>query len=79
MLLNAYFLASIWRLLGAKIALRLKSPETQLALLNAVYVDDPQPVEQILDARQGAEGEKRMPLPQTTQRGEECDFQQEPS
>ena len=78
-MIDAYFIAAIWRLLLAKIALRLKGPETQLALMNAVYLGAAQPREQILDAGQGAEGEKRRPLPQTTLGGEECDFQPEAS
>ena len=76
---DAYFIAAIWRWLGEQIVQRRRSPESQLALLNAVYVGADQPVERILDDRQVAKDEQREPLPQTTIRGDESDFEPEAS
>ena len=47
---DAYFIAAIWRLLGAKIVEKRRSVETQLVLLNAVYVGAGQPLERVWDA-----------------------------
>ena len=36
---NAYFIAAMWRLLGANIVEKRRSVERRLVLLNAVYLD----------------------------------------
>ena len=68
---DAYFIAAIWRLLGAKIVEKRRSVETQLVLLNAVYVDEGLPLERVLDARQTDTATQRVALPKTTLRGEQ--------
>ena len=72
---DAYFIAAIWRLLGSKIVEQRRSVESQLALLNAVYVGGGQPLERVLDARQTDTAAQRVSLPQTTLCGEECTFE----
>ena len=74
---DAYFIAANWRLLGEQIVQRRKSPESQLVLLNAVYVGAGRPLEAILDDRQVAKAHQREPLPQTTVRGDECGVEPE--
>ena len=74
---DAYSVAAIWRLFGEKIVEERRSVETHLALLNAVYVGAGQPLEQILDNRQAEPAAQRVPLPQTTLRGEQCEFEPE--
>ena len=71
---DAYLIVAIWRLLGVKILERRRPDRTQLALLNAVYVGPGQALEQVLDARPAEQAEQRIPLAQTTLRGEACDF-----
>ena len=62
---DAYFVAAMWRLLGAKIVQRRRSQDTQLALLNALSLGAGQPREQVLDDRQvaRAEPERRFRKP----------------
>ena len=69
------FFAPICRLLGTKIRDRRRYDGTQMLLMNAVYVGAGQALERVLDARQGAPADKRVPLAQTTQRGEAGTFQ----
>ena len=69
------FVAVIGRLLGKKIGEEGRSVEQHLVLLNAVSVGAGQPLEQILDHRQADPAVRRVALPQTTLRGEQCEFQ----
>ena len=46
-----------------------------MALLNAVYVCAGQPLERVLDGRQVAPADKRIPLAQTTLRGVACSIE----
>ena len=71
---DAYFIAEMWRQLGAKIVEKRRSEETHLVLLNAVCVGAGQPLERVLEARQTDPAAQRVALPQTTLRGEQCTF-----
>ena len=72
---DASFMAAIWRLLRTKIRDRRSDSGTQMALMNAVYVGAGQPLERVLDARQVAPTDKRIPLAQTPLRGVACGFE----
>ena len=56
---------------------RRRSPESQLALWNAVSVGAVRQLERILDELQVEKAEQREPLPQTIFSGVECDFEPE--
>ena len=74
---DAYFITAVWPLLGAQIMLRGRSPESQLAILHAVYVGAVRLLEQIFDDRQVEHGKERETLSQVTLRGDECIFEPE--
>ena len=76
MLKDASFISAIWRLLGTKRQDRRSDDVTQLALRNAVNVGAGHTLERVLDARQVAPADKRIPLAQTTLRGVTCTFEQ---
>ena len=72
---DSYFIAAMWRLLGTKIRASRRDEGNQMALINAVYGPAGQPLERVLDARQVAPADKRIPLAQTTLRGAACSFE----
>ena len=59
---DASYISTIWRLFGMKIQDRRTDDATQLALRNAVNVGAGQPLVRVLDARQVAPADKRIPL-----------------
>ena len=72
--IDAYFIAAIWRVLGGEIRERRSRKERQLALMNAVYVGAGDPLESALDVRKVAAKDKRVSLAKETLLGVACTF-----
>ena len=66
MVIYAYFIAAIWRVLRTAIRDRRRDDGSQMALRNGVYVGAGKSLEAMLDVRQVEANSNRIPLAKTT-------------